>query len=134
MNVAKRPLLAAFSVKQHHLNRNYHEKKMDALTVLNKKDLRELLLKGWMTHDAMWLQQSALACGAEKANAMNASAIEAMALIEIQRIKKALGITKSTVETFEELSSLIEATFSVVKGDFMKFTFSFPTKNVFQWD
>jgi hypothetical protein len=110
------------------------EEKMDALSMISKKDLRELLVKCWITHDAMWLLQSIQACGAEKASAMNTAAVEAMALIEIQRIKKALGVTNSTVETFDDLIILIEGAFSLIKGDFMKFTFSFPKKNVFQWE
>jgi len=107
---------------------------MDAFSKISKKDLRELLVKGWTTHDAIWLQQSIQACGAEKASAMNAAAVEAMALIEIQRIKKALGVQSNKVATFDDLVFLVEGAFSLIKADFMKFTLSIPEKNVFQWE
>jgi len=110
------------------------EDEMDAFSEISKRDLRELLVKGWMTHDAMWLQQSIQECGAGKASMMNTAAVEAMALIEIQRIKKALGVESSGVETFDDLIFLVEGAFSLIKADFMKFTLSFPEKNVFQWE
>ena len=102
--------------------------------MISKRALRELLVKDWMTHDAMWLQQSIEACGAEKACAMNTAAVEAMAQIEIQRIKKVLRFTNGTVETFNDLKTVIDGAFSLIKGDFMKFNFSFPEENIFQWE
>jgi len=45
--------------------------------------------------------------------------------------EKALGIEK--IEAFTELKDLIEGAFELVKADFMSFTYSFPSENVFYW-
>jgi hypothetical protein len=106
---------------------------MDVYQDISKRDLRELLVKGWMTHDAMWLLQSLQECGGEKANKMNSAAIESMALIEIQRVTKVLGVKGKKVETFDDLVFVLEGTFSIIGADFMKFTLSSPEKNVMEW-
>jgi len=66
---------------------------------LNKTDLKELLTKNWMTHDAMWFYHCFKECGIEKTNNINKAAVRSMAIIEIRRIKKAIAIDR--VETFE---------------------------------
>ena len=94
---------------------------------LKKKELKEILIKNWMSHDAMWFYHCLQECGIEKTNKINKAAVRAMGIIEIQRIQKAVGIDK--VETFEDLQSLMEATWGIVKGDFMKLFHSFPSEN-----
>jgi hypothetical protein len=94
---------------------------------LTKKELKEILIKNWMSHDAMWFYHCLQECGIEKTNKINKAAVRAMGIIEIRRIQKAVGIDK--VETFEDLQSLMEATWSIIKGDFMKLFTSFPSEN-----
>ena len=53
------------------------------LTQIEKNDLRELLVKGWMTHDAMWLYHCFQECGMEKTNRINKAAVQSMSAIEI---------------------------------------------------
>lgn len=103
------------------------------MRMLRKNELKEILIKNWMTHDAMWFYHCLQECGIDKTNKINKAAIRAMAAIEIRRIQKAMGIEK--VETFKDLKRLIDATFNVLKGDFMDFTYSFPSNNVLhgQW-
>lgn len=104
------------------------------LSKIDKKELRNLLTKGWMTHDAMWLFHTLQECGMETANRINSAAIKSMSAIEIQRIKKAMGLPKDyRVETFDQLVEIMEGAFELVKGDFMKFAFSMPAKNVTRW-
>ena len=38
---------------------------------LNKSQLRDLLLKNWMTHDALWYAEVALKLGMQEASPMN---------------------------------------------------------------
>lgn len=95
--------------------------------LLSQKELKELLIKNWMTHDAMWFYHCLQECGIEKTNKINKAAVRALGVIEIKRIQKATGIDK--VETFEDFKLLIDAVFSIVKGDFMDFTYSFPSEN-----
>jgi hypothetical protein len=99
---------------------------------LKPKEVKEILIKNWMTRDAMWFYHCLQECGIEKTNKINKAAVRAMGMIEIRRIQKAVGMDK--VETLEDFKSLIEATWAIVKGDFMKSSFSLPSKNVLRGD
>jgi len=94
---------------------------------LDRRELKEILVKCWMTHDAMWFYHCLQECGIERTNKINKAAVRSMAMIEIRRIQKAVGIDK--VETFEDLKLLTEAAYGIVKGDFMKSSHSFPSEN-----
>jgi hypothetical protein len=59
---------------------------------LEKNELKELLNKGWMTHDAMWFLNCMKECGIEQTNKINKAAVRDMAAIEIKRHQKALGV------------------------------------------
>jgi hypothetical protein len=95
---------------------------------LKEDEVKEILIKNWMTHDAMWFYNCLQECGIEKTNKINKAAVRAMGITEIRRIQKAVGMDK--VETFEDFKLLSDATWSVVKGKFMKFSYSYPEKNV----
>jgi hypothetical protein len=102
------------------------------MKTLEKNELKEILIKNWMTHDAMWFYHCLQECGIERTNKINKAAVRAMGIIEIRRIQKAVGIEK--VATFEDFMSLLEAAWDIVKGDFMKSSFSLPSKNVLRGD
>jgi len=95
---------------------------------LSPEALRELLNKNWMTHDAMWFYNCVKECGIEKTNKINRAAVKAMGLIEVKRIKKALNIAR--VENFDDFKRFANGAFSLVKADFMKFSWSFRPGNV----
>jgi hypothetical protein len=103
------------------------EASMDIIP-LEKKELKELLNKGWMTHDAMWFYNCLQECGIEKTNKINRAAVRAMAAVEMKRMQKALGL--GNPQTFEELKKLFEISMAIVSGDFMKYRFTFPSENV----
>lgn len=98
------------------------------MRALKKNELKEILIKNWMTHDAMWFYHCLQECGIEQTNRINKAAVRAMGIIEIQRIQKAVGMGK--VETFEELKALIDAAFYTLTAGFMDFTYSFPSENI----
>ena len=102
------------------------------MKALKGNELKEVLIKNWMTHDAMWFYHCFQECGIEKTNKINKAAARAIGIIEIRRIRKAVGIDK--VETFADFKLLIEAAWDIVKGDFMKANFSLPSKNVLRGD
>jgi hypothetical protein len=85
------------------------------------------LIKGWLTHDAMWLMHTVQHCGFEKANLINKAAVRSMAQVEIKRIKKAFGIDK--VATMQHLRELLESVDQVLKAGFMDFEYSFPAQD-----
>ncbi len=97
---------------------------------LNKRQLKELLVKCWMTHDGSWFYTCVKEFGIETANKLNKAAIRSLSLIEVQRVQKALGVEKAKIKTFEQLKTFISNGFSILKGDFMDFNYTFPRHNV----
>ena len=102
------------------------------MTAIEQGELKELLLKCWMTHDGMWFYHCMQEFGIEKANAANKAAIRSLAAIEIERVKQAFGLSK--VETLEDVRKLCEAAFGVLTDKFMGFEYSFPSENVLSWE
>ncbi len=102
------------------------------METLGSNQLKEILIKNWMTHDAMWFYHCLQECGIEKTNHINRAAVRAMGMIEIGRIQKALGLRN--IATFEDVKWLLEAAWDMVKGDFMKASFSLPSRNVLRGD
>ncbi len=80
--------------------------------------LKQLLTRGWMTHDAMWYRSALEQLGSETANALNKSAIRLMAPIEVRRIGKVLGIP--SVDNLSQLRAFLEGAFELLIGDFMQ--------------
>ncbi len=101
---------------------------------LNKHQLKELLVKCWMTHDGSWFYICVREFGIETANRLNKAAIKTLAPIEMQRIRNALGLNDVKIESFEQLKDVIDNGFSILKGDFMKFNYTFPKQNVLHWE
>lgn len=101
---------------------------------LDKNQLKELIIKCWMTHDGSWFYNCAQELGIDAANKLNKAAIRTLSVIETQRIKKAMGLEKEQIITFEQLKDFIINAFSVIKGDFMEFNYSFPEKNRLRWE
>ena len=94
---------------------------------LQTVELRELLIKNWMTHDAMWFVNCLKEFGIEVTNKINKAAIRDMSAIEIKRIQKATGIVR--IDTFDDLQRLFAMTMQILAGDFMKCRYCVPTKN-----
>lgn len=97
-----------------------------------RDELKELLNKNWMTHDAMWFFHCLQECGIEKTNRINSQAVKSMSTVEAKRFKKAFGVENP--ETFEDLKNFVEAAFTMIKPEFMKFSISFPGQNIMRWE
>ena len=99
-----------------------------------KDEIKELLVKGWMTHDAMWFYNCLQACGIEKTNKINKAAIMDMAAIEIKRYQKAVGVEK--LDTFDEFKRFFEIAMKIATGEFMKYIYSMPAHNMMhgEWE
>lgn len=89
--------------------------------------VKQLIIKNWMTHDAMWFFHSMNEIGIETTNKINRQAVRSMAVIEMKRLKKLLGV--SSIETFEELTDFFPRAFETIRGDFMELDYSFPEHN-----
>ncbi|MBU0991377.1 MAG: hypothetical protein KJ737_02690 [Proteobacteria bacterium] len=106
---------------------------MNALSRIDKLDIKELLSKGWITHDAMWFYHSLEEVGIEKTNKINRAAVKSMATIEAMRIKKALGFQDKPFTSFVDLVDFMNGAMDIVAARFMHFKFISPEKNVVQW-
>ena len=62
----------------------------DPAEQLDRAEVRDLLAKGWLTHDGMWFDAAARSLGVEAANDLNLAAIRAMAPFEVSRLGEAL--------------------------------------------
>ncbi|HPI92539.1 MAG TPA: DUF6125 family protein [Deltaproteobacteria bacterium] len=107
---------------------------MKTLEQIGIHAVKEHILKNWMTHDGMWFFHSLQAHGVDEANRLNKAAIRSLAAIELKRAQSLFGLTTEGVDTFDDLRDLVDAAFSVSKGDFMRFTYTFPEKNVLRWE
>jgi len=106
------------------------------LNKIGKKELRNLLGKGWLTHDGMWFYNTCQELGIEKANKLNKAAIRSLAPIEIKRVKKALGIRGERIGTFEELKNFMLEALEMILPDsvFERFRFRASSKDLLHWE
>ena len=75
---------------------------------LEKNELKELLVKCWMTHDGAWFYNAFKEGGITMANKLNKGAIKNLSILEMKRILKALGKDNLKITTFEQISLLSE--------------------------
>lgn len=86
---------------------------------IDRDQLKQLLTRGWMTHDGMWFSRCLQALGMEKANELNRGAIRAMAGLEVKRVKRALGMDE--INDIKALREFFSGAFGLLLGDFMSF-------------
>jgi len=86
-----------------------------------------------MTHDGMWFYHCLKNFGIEKANELNKAAIQSLAPMEIDRIKKALGLEKQ-IDNFQEFKDFFAAASHLFMPAFMNITISFPKENMLHWE
>ena len=108
---------------------------MKALDRIDKKELRNLLGKGWLTHDGLWFYHTCRELGIERANELNRAAIKSLAPIEVQRVKKVLGISKEKFDTFDELTAFMLAALELTLPDsvFRKANFRATSNGMIHW-
>jgi hypothetical protein len=109
---------------------------MGVLDRIGKKDIRNLLGKGWLTHDGLWFYHTCREFGIERANALNKAAIKSLAPIEVERAKRVLGICKDRFDTFDELMDFMLAALELTLPDsvFENIHFRSPSRNLIHWD
>ena len=109
---------------------------MGVLDGIEKAEIRDLLGKGWLTHDGMWFFHTCRELGIEKANVLNRAAIRSLAPIEVARAKKVMGIDRERFETFDKLMEFMLSALEITLPDsiFRKIRFSSVSKDVMHWD
>jgi hypothetical protein len=108
---------------------------MDLLDRIDKSEIRDLLGKGWLTHDGMWFYHAYQEFGIERANALNKAAIKSMAPFEMDRMKRILGIVPLEFENFDKLFKfMLEALeLTLPKSVFKNFHITAPAENLIRW-
>lgn len=89
----------------------------DPLNRVSKEALRDLLCKGWLTHDGMWFFAAAAELGIEAANDLNRRAIRAMSEIEIRRLLGALGLSVEHLDDPEAIVAVLEDALALLLPD-----------------
>jgi len=84
---------------------------------LTKGQIRDLLGKGWLTHDGMWFVNAAAALGIDKANALNWAAIRSMSKIEVGRLVETLGVDPGGPMTADDVCRLLTDGFALLLPD-----------------
>lgn len=107
---------------------------MKSLADISKEEIIELENSCWMTHDGMWFFVCLSNFGIEQANKLNKAAIKGLAPFEVGRTKKAIGLTKNKVESFQELKDYFAIAQKLFIPDFMNGTVCFPRENVMSWE
>lgn len=102
---------------------------------VSKDELRELLGKGWLTHDGAWFVSVAQEMGMEAANRMNKAAIRAMAPFETRRTMKVLGVTREELADFTVVKDFVGAGLGLIMPDSVvtRLHLDYPEENVMRW-
>jgi hypothetical protein len=109
---------------------------MSVLDKIEKEEIRNLLGKGWLTHDGMWFYHAWRELGIEQANALNRAAIKSLAPIEIERAKRVLGIGKESLVAFDKLLDFMLSALELTLPDSVsgKMRFCSPSENIIRWN
>ena len=91
-------------------------------------EVKEIISKNWITHDAMWFYHCLQEFGIEKTNQLNKAAIRDMSAIEIKRIQKSLGVQH--IDSFETFIKFMDQAMAMATGKFMKYTYRTPAFNL----
>lgn len=109
---------------------------MNVLDKIEKKDIRDLLGQGWLTHDGMWFYHTYRQLGIEKANILNRAAIRSLAPIEMKRTKKLLGVCGEKIVACEELKDFMLDALELIlpRSVFEKFHISTTSEDLLHWE
>ena len=106
---------------------------MQTVKTIPKEETIDLLNKCWMTHDGMWFFHCLQELGIKMTNKLNKSAIRSLSLIEIKRVKNAMGIDKPIMDYNTFKAFFIEAS-KLMIPPFMNVRFTYPVKNIIAWE
>jgi hypothetical protein len=107
---------------------------MKTLEQIGIHEIKEHIIRNWMTHDGMWFFHCLQAHGIEEANRLNRAAIRSLSAMEIRRALVLFGLDSQPIDTFGRVREVIDAAFTVSCGDFMGFSYTFPRHNVLSWE
>ncbi|MFA5064544.1 MAG: DUF6125 family protein [Dehalococcoidia bacterium] len=103
---------------------------------VSKDEIRDLLGKGWLTHDGMWFYTVSNELGVDMANKLNKAAIKAMAPFEVNRLKKVTGLREKQLTSIEGLQEFLPAGMQMILpvSVFSKLHFTVMPGNTIHWE
>lgn len=87
---------------------------------ITPRHLKSLLVRNWLTHDAMWFAGAVDELGIETANRLNRRAVAGMAAVEAARILRVMDLEE--VRTGEELRRFFDVAIALVIPSAIEFT------------
>ncbi|MBN1374919.1 MAG: hypothetical protein JXA01_02055 [Dehalococcoidia bacterium] len=103
---------------------------------IGKEEIRDLLGKGWLTHDGTWFLSVSNKYGIKEANRMNKSAIKTMVPFEVQRLQQIMAFDSYQFTDVEQIVKFMkEALRLILPGSVLsKFHFNTEGKNILHWE
>lgn len=89
--------------------------------------LHDMLMRCWYTHDAMWLANARELLGMETANKLNLGAINSMAPLEVQRVRKFLGL--ADIRSLADVRYFLTETLHLFGTEAMDFDWDWSSDN-----
>lgn len=106
---------------------------MTLMEQLTRREIKELLCKCWMTHDAMWFAHALFTHGIDEANRLNRAAIKSMVDVEIERLIKAMNLERDHVRSFEGFKAFFQSVQELLIPDFMNVAIGFEAPDALLW-
>ena len=106
---------------------------MTLIEKLTRHEIKELICKCWMTHDAMWFANTLFTQGVDQANQLNRAAIKSMVDIEIGRLLKAMDMSRDQIKSFEGFKAFFLNVRELLIPDFMNVTIGFHAPDTIFW-
>jgi len=109
---------------------------MRPLDAVGKEELRDLLGKGWLTHDGMWFYTVYREYGIEKANKLNKEAIKSMVPFEVERLAQVMDMQKIGLKSVENIRDFLLCGMELFlpASVLSKLHFSISPGNVIHWE
>lgn len=98
---------------------------------LTESQLKALLIKNWMTHDALWYAEVALKYGMVNASPMNLRVCRKLGRIEFKRLMEAIGASPpGNQKEYQDLFAIGQRVFV---PEFMSYEIEYPEQNIQRW-
>ncbi len=103
---------------------------------IGKEEIRDLLAKGWLTHDGAWFLSACNEYGVKEANRMNKAAIKTMVPFEVQRLKQIMACDSSQLTNAAEIAQFMEEGMRLILPESVlsKYHFNIESQNILQWE
>jgi hypothetical protein len=94
---------------------------------LTRKELRDLLIRNWMTHDGLWYGEVALRFGMGEASPMNRRVCRRLGQIEFRRLMALVGAAPP--RNMAQYEELFEFGRQIYVPDVMEFNIEYPSES-----